>query len=172
MASASDQQPSGPLPPPIEAESQPTDQQQAAEPESTSRPAPPRVLPDKDVSPDTIGEAYISFILYCNPALPQDCMVDTLREAFKAPPKSQGKEFPTWSVFQNVKRFYNKEIPTWTEMVVQLGVDPPDLSKDESSQKITQYGVRLKVRKVQRTSENSELTSTEMASVISSEAFL
>ena len=60
------------------------------------------------------------------------------------PPKSQGKEFSPWLVFQKVKQFYRREIPTWTEMVIQLGVDEPDVSKGESSQKLTQYGVRLK----------------------------
>lgn len=85
-------------------------------------------------------------MLYCNPALPPDCEVSTLRDAFRIPPRSQAKEFSPWSVFDKVKKFYNKEIPTWTEMVIQLGVDPPDLSKDESAQKLTQYGVRLKVR--------------------------
>lgn len=143
---APDQQPLGPPPPPTETRSQSTDeQQQSVESEPNAEPTPPAVLPDKNVTPETIEDAYISFMLYCNPALPPDRDVSSLRDAFKIPPRSQGKEFSAWSVFEHVKKFYNKEISTWTEMVIQLGVDPPDLSKDESAQKLTQYGVRLKV---------------------------
>ena len=47
-----------------------------------------------------------------------------------------------WMIF---KKFHQKEIKTWTELTITLGVEPPDPSKDESSQKVAQYGVRLKV---------------------------
>ncbi|KAF7548559.1 hypothetical protein G7046_g8631 [Stylonectria norvegica] len=60
------------------------------------------------------------------------------------PPRSGGKSFSTFTVFELVKKFYNKEIKTWTELTTRLGVEPPDPSKDESAQKIAQYGVRLK----------------------------
>ena len=104
------------------------------------------MLPDKSVTPDTLEEAYMRFIFHCNPALPRQCDKEALREAFRNPPRSAGKSFDTFSVFELVKKFYSKEIKTWTELTIRLGVEPPDPSKDESSQKITQYGVRLKVR--------------------------
>jgi hypothetical protein len=176
---ASDQQAAVPIepqpPPPMKTESQSrqTDDQPPLEAlQPGSKPVPPRVLPSKNVNPDTFEDAYISFILYCNPALPQDCDVDSLREAFSVPPRSQGKDFSPWLVFDKVKLFYDKEIPSWTEMVIQLGVDPPDPSKDESAQKLTQYGVRLKVRDTETILVDVWLISTEMASVISREALL
>lgn len=104
------------------------------------------LLPATNVTPDTIEDAYMRFIFHCNPALPRDCDTDALREAFRNPPKSAGKSFDTFIVFELVKKFYMKEIKTWTDLTIRLGVEPPDPTKDESSQKITQYGVRLKVR--------------------------
>jgi hypothetical protein len=72
--------------------------------------------------------------------------LEALREAFRNPPKSGGKTFDTFVIYELVKKFYGKEIKTWTELTIKLGVEPPDPNKDESSQKVTQYGVRLKVR--------------------------
>lgn len=115
----------------------------------TPAPAPNGVqpgLPDRDVTPDTLEDAFVRFIFYCNPALPWDCDTAALREAFRTPPKNGGKSFDTAVIFDLVKRFYAKDIKTWTELTMTLGVAPPDPSKDESRQKITQYGVRLKVR--------------------------
>lgn len=103
-------------------------------------------LPDRSVTAETLEDAYVSFIFHCNPALPQECDAEALREAFRSPPKSAGKSFDTFSVYGLVKRFYTKEIKTWTELTIKLGVEPPD--KAESTQKVTQYGVRLKVRTI------------------------
>ena len=156
-----------------ENQARPTDDQAPLEAlQPGSKPIPPRVLPNKNVNPDTFEDAYISFILYCNPALPSDCDIDSLRQAFAVPPRSQGKDFSPWLVFDKVKMFYDKEIPSWTEMVIQLGVEPPDPSKDESAQKLTQYGVRLKVRDIAANLVSVLLIPTEMASVISREALL
>jgi hypothetical protein len=102
-------------------------------------------LPDRKVTPETLEDAYMNFIFYCNPALPLDADTEALREAFRNPPKSGGKSFDTFAIYELVKKFYGKDIKTWTELTIQLGVEPPDPSKDESSQKVTQYGVRLKV---------------------------
>lgn len=105
-------------------------------------------LPDRGVTALTIEDAYVGFILYCNPALPLALDMANLREAFRNPPRSGGKSFSTFAIFELVRRFYEKEIRTWTELTTRLGVEPPDPTKDESAQKIAQYGVRLKVRHV------------------------
>ncbi|KAH6996799.1 ARS binding protein 2-domain-containing protein [Ilyonectria destructans] len=110
------------------------------QPEFSVRPT----LPDRHVTTDTIEDAYVRFIFYCNPALPLTSETASLREAFRSPPRSGGKSFNTFTVFELVCKFYNKEIRTWTELTTRLGVEPPDPSKDESAQKIAQYGVRLK----------------------------
>ncbi|KAH6900126.1 ARS binding protein 2-domain-containing protein [Thelonectria olida] len=106
-------------------------------------PIPP-TLPDRDVTAESIEDAYVRFIFYCNPALPLPSETVVLREAFRNPPRSGGKSFNTFAVFELVRKFYDKEIRTWTELTTKLGVEPPDPTKDESAQKIAQYGVRLK----------------------------
>jgi hypothetical protein len=113
----------------------------------TSPPAARNALPDRNVDGDSLEDAYVSFIYYCNPALPADADVAALREAFRNPPKSGGKSFSSFAIYQLVRQFYQKEIKTWTDLTIKLGVEPPDPTRDESAQKITQYGVRLKVRK-------------------------
>lgn len=102
-------------------------------------------LPARHVTADTIEDAYVCFIFYCNPALPPSCVTTCLRESFRNPPRSGGKSFSTYTVFELVQRFYSAEIRTWTELTTRLGVEPPDPTK-ESAQKVAQYGVRLKVR--------------------------
>jgi hypothetical protein len=102
-------------------------------------------LPDRRVTADTIEDAYVRFMLYCNPGLPPSTPTVTLREAFRNPPRSGGKTFSTFAVYELVRKFYDNEIRTWTELTTRLGVEPPDPSKEESAQKIAQYGVRLKV---------------------------
>ncbi|KAG5951905.1 hypothetical protein E4U53_002026 [Claviceps sorghi] len=101
-------------------------------------------LPDRQVSASTIEDAYVSFIFYCNPALPSSSDTESLREAFRTPPKSGGKAFDTFAIYELVQKFYQKEIKTWTELTTTLGVVPPDPARDESAQKVAQYGVRLK----------------------------
>lgn len=103
------------------------------------------VLPDRNVTASTIEDSYVNFILYCNPALPQDSDTEALREAFRNPPKSAGKSFETFAIFELVKQFHSQEIPSWTQLTIKLGVEPPDPNQGGSSQKLTQYGVRLKV---------------------------
>lgn len=115
-------------------------------------------LPDRNVTAVTIEDAYVRFIFYCNPALPLDLDTEQLRDAFRNPPRSGGKTFSTFVIFELVRSFYNKEIRTWTELTTRLGVEPPDPSKDESAQKIAQYGVRLKVRCVTHICASSQLT--------------
>jgi hypothetical protein len=102
-------------------------------------------LPDRSVTADSIEDAYVTFILYCNPAVPLETDATALREAFRVPPKSDGKLFSTFTLFQLIKQLDSKELKTWAELALKLGVTPPDQEKGQSSQKIQQYAVRLKV---------------------------
>jgi hypothetical protein len=102
-------------------------------------------LPDRNVGAATIEDAYVRFILYCNPAVPLDTDTTALREAFQNPPKSGGKSFNTFTLFTLLRQLVEtKEIKTWAKLAVKLGVEPP--ADGQSSQKIQQYAVRLKVR--------------------------
>ncbi|KZL77464.1 ARS binding protein 2 [Colletotrichum tofieldiae] len=107
---------------------------------SIARPA----LPGRDVTAETIEDAYVSFVLYCNPAVPPETDATALREAFRVPPKSGGKSFSTFTLFRLIRQLETKEIKTWAELALKLGVEPPDQEKGQSSQKIQQYAVRLK----------------------------
>ncbi|KAI3401168.1 hypothetical protein diail_314 [Diaporthe ilicicola] len=109
------------------------------------RPTPAqRALPHKKVTPETIDSAYAQFILYCNPGVPPETDTTVLRDAFRVPPKSGGKSFSTYTLFELIGLFQTKEIKTWADLALQLGVDPPDQDKGQSAQKIQQYAVRLK----------------------------
>ncbi|KAK3314783.1 ARS binding protein 2-domain-containing protein [Apodospora peruviana] len=101
-------------------------------------------LPDRQVTSNSIEEAYVTFILHCNPAVPLETDSAALREAFRTPPKSGGKSFSTFTLFQLIKQLETKELKTWAELALKLGVEPPDQEKGQSSQKIQQYAVRLK----------------------------
>lgn len=102
------------------------------------------ILPQKSVTSATIEDAYVNFILYCNPAVPLETDTFALREAFRNPPKSEGKSFSTFTLFELIKKLHTKELKTWAELALKLGVEPPDHDKGQSSQKIQQYAVRLK----------------------------
>lgn len=101
-------------------------------------------LPDRNVDRDSIEDAYVAFILCCNPAVPLDADTTALREAFRNPPKSGGKSFSTFTLFELIRKLETKELKTWAELALRLGVEPPDQEKGQSSQKIQQYAVRLK----------------------------
>lgn len=103
-----------------------------------------RSLPSKDVSPETITDAFVSFILYCNPNFPLDVDTTTLRTNFQSPPKSDNKDFETYRLFELLQKFDSKEIKTWLQLALELGVEAPDVSKGQSVQKVQQYTVRLK----------------------------
>ncbi|CAI4211846.1 unnamed protein product [Parascedosporium putredinis] len=93
-------------------------------PASASQPEVARALPAKDsITSDTIEQAY---------------------ETFRTPPKSGGKSFDTFLLYQLIQKLESKELKTWAELALKLGVEPPDQEKGESSQKIQQYAVRLK----------------------------
>jgi hypothetical protein len=104
-----------------------------------------RVLPSCDVSDDTFDDAYVAFIFYCNPAIPLDTDTLELRRAFRSPPKSDGKNFNTFTLFELIRKLEMKEIKTWAQLAIDLGVEPPAVDKGQSAQKVQQYAVRLKV---------------------------
>ncbi len=104
-----------------------------------------RVLPSVEVSDNSLDDAYVTFIMYCNPSIPADIDTTELRKGFRAPPKSDGKSFSPFVLFGLISRLEAKDIKTWTQLVTELGVEQPDASKNQSTQKVQQYAVRLKV---------------------------
>ncbi|KAL8282085.1 hypothetical protein RB600_005506 [Gaeumannomyces tritici] len=103
------------------------------------------VLPPRNVREDTIEDAYVQFILCCNPAVPHDTDTTGLKDAFRVPPKSEGKTFSTFHLYQLIGQLTQKEeIKTWGDLALRLGVEPPNHEKNQSTQKIQQYAVRLK----------------------------
>lgn len=105
-----------------------------------------RQLPAPDVSDKTIDAAYAAFILYCNPSFATSTDTAELVKLFRTPPKSDGNAFSSWALFELIRKFDAKEIKTWTQLALDLGVAPPDTDKGQSTQKVQQYSVRLKVR--------------------------
>ena len=103
-----------------------------------------RALPAKAVSESTITDAYVAFILYCNPQFALDIDLSSLRTAFNSPPKSDSKEFETFRLYELIAKLESKEIKTWGQLALDLGVDAPDVAKGQSVQKVQQYSVRLK----------------------------
>jgi hypothetical protein len=112
-----------------------------------------RELPSRDVTPENIEDAYVQFIFYCNPSLPTSLTTTELRRGFRSMPRTDGKSFETFALFELIKQYEKGEIGTWNALVMKLGVEPPDLSKNQSSQKLQQYAVRLKVRLVDTINE-------------------
>lgn len=115
-------------------------------PTRPSAPLTQRALPSRDVSEETIVDAYVAFILYCNPYFPLDIETSDLRRIFQTPPRSDGKDFSIFTLWGLVQRFDNKDIKTWTQLALELGVEPPSAERGGSVQKVQQYSVRLKVR--------------------------
>ena len=107
--------------------------------------SPDRSLPSRDVTDETLDEAYVQFVLYCNPAIPSNVDATELKRGFRSLPKSDGKNFNTFVLYDLISRLERKDIKTWTQLVVELGVELPDTSKNQSTQKVQQYAVRLKV---------------------------
>lgn len=103
-----------------------------------------RSLPPKEVNADNIADAYVAFILYCNSHFDLNIDTSTLRTQFNTPPRSDNKEFQTYALWELIVKFDAKEIKTWGQLAQDLGVEPPDVSKGQSVQKVQQYTVRLK----------------------------
>ena len=114
-------------------------------PQSLSKPLTERCLPSKEVNEANFDSAYVQFILYCNPSIPLDVETEELRKGFRNPPRSDGNSFSPWNLFHLLQRMERKEIKTWAHLVTELGVEPPDKEKNQSTQKVQQYAVRLKV---------------------------
>ena len=103
-----------------------------------------RTLPSRSITESIIDDAYVQFILYCNPAVPITIKTGELRRAFRAIPRTEGKSFDIFALWLLVQKLYRGELRSWTQLVHELGVAPP--SKDDSPQKVAQYVSRLKVR--------------------------
>ena len=104
-----------------------------------------RSLPLRVVTDDNFDDAYADFIMYCNPAVAPDTDTSELRKIFRAPPKSDGKSFSTFRLFELIGKLERKELKTWAQLALDLGVVPPSPEKGQSTQKVQQYSVRLKV---------------------------
>ncbi|TVY23863.1 ARS-binding protein [Lachnellula hyalina] len=103
-----------------------------------------RSLPTHEVSDENLDDTYVNFIMFCNPMVPLDTDTIELRKTFRAPPRSDGKAFSTFKLFELIRKLEQKEIKTWAQLAIDLGVEPPALDKGQSAQKVQQYAVRLK----------------------------
>lgn len=106
----------------------------------------PRSLPSRNINDETINDAYVAFILYCNPGVPLSVDTSELRRAFRSPPRSDGKSFSIFTLWELIVKLDKKELKTWIQLATELGVEPPSAEKKQSTQKVQQYAVRLKVR--------------------------
>ena len=104
-----------------------------------------RRLPSINVTEQNLEEAYVQFILYCNPSIPMDTDATELKRGFQSPPRTDGKMFETYKLLGLIRRLDAQELETWSALVLELGVEPPDPAKEQSTQKIQQFAVRLKV---------------------------
>lgn len=107
-----------------------------------------RALPSRDITDESIDDAYVTFIFYCNPNVPGSVDTSELRKTFRSPPRSDGKSFSIFNLWELIRRFDSKEVKTWIQLAIELGVEPPDMEKKQSTQKVQQYAVRLKVRDI------------------------
>lgn len=119
------------------------DQRQSRDPADH---AESRTLPSRDLTDESIDDAYIAFIFYCNPNVPLSANTYELRRTFRCPPRSDGKNFSVFTLWELIRKLDNKELKTWIQLSIELGVEPPSLEKKQSTQKVQQYAVRLKVR--------------------------
>jgi hypothetical protein len=127
----------------------PSDSPTSRPPTSTRSPPADRQLPSKDITNDqSFEDAYVTYILYCNPTISLDADTTDLRRNFAMPPRSDSKTFSTKLLFELLKKLDTKEIKTWVELALELGVEKPNVEKGQSSQKVQQYSVRLKVRSI------------------------
>ncbi|KAJ5727604.1 hypothetical protein N7493_005424 [Penicillium malachiteum] len=103
-----------------------------------------RVLPSREISDENIDDTYVQFIFYCNPNVPSSVDTSELRKTFRSPPRSDGKSFSVFTLFELIRKLDNKELKTWIQLAIELGVEPPSMEKKQSTQKVQQYAVRLK----------------------------
>ncbi|KAF3479821.1 uncharacterized protein GIQ15_06797 [Arthroderma uncinatum] len=105
-----------------------------------------RSLPSHDITDASIDDAFVEFIMYCNPSIPSSTNTTELRRMFRSPPRSEGKNFSTYTLWELIQKLDRKELRTWIQLAIELGVEPPSVEKKQSTQKVQQYAVRLKVR--------------------------
>ncbi|KAJ5721834.1 uncharacterized protein N7483_009768 [Penicillium malachiteum] len=103
-----------------------------------------RILPSREISDENIDDTYVQFIFYCNPNVPSSVDTSELRKTFRSPPRSDGKSFSVFTLFELIRKLDNKELKTWIQLAIELGVEPPSMEKKQSTQKVQQYAVRLK----------------------------
>ncbi|EAU35314.1 conserved hypothetical protein [Aspergillus terreus NIH2624] len=103
-----------------------------------------RSLPSRDITDDTIDDAYVMFIFYCNPNVPLSADTSELRKTFRCPPRSDGKSFSIFTLWELIRKLDSKELKTWHALAIELGVEPPVIEQKQSTQKVQQYAVRLK----------------------------
>ncbi|KAL8691285.1 MAG: hypothetical protein Q9218_003464 [Villophora microphyllina] len=97
-----------------------------------------RALPSVEITDESIDQAYVDFILYCNPSVPLNTDSAELKKGFRNPPMSDGKKFSPFTLYGLISRLENKDIKTWVQLVVELGVELPDATKGQSTQKVQQ----------------------------------
>lgn len=88
---------------------------------------------------------YVQFVFYCNPSLPLTTDTMELRKGFHSMPRTDGKTFDAYTLYELLQKLETKELESWSQLVIEMGVEPPDTSKNQSTQKVGQYAVRLKV---------------------------
>lgn len=103
-----------------------------------------RNLPSRDITDESIDDAYVMFVFYCNPNVPVSADTSELRKAFRCPPRSDGKSFSIFTLWNLIRKLDSKELKTWHALAIELGVEPPVLEQKQSTQKVQQYAVRLK----------------------------
>ncbi|KAL8670102.1 MAG: hypothetical protein Q9168_005347 [Polycauliona sp. 1 TL-2023] len=111
---------------------------------SMAQGTPDRALPSIEITDESIDQAYLDFIFYCNPSIPLNTDSTELKKGFRSPPMSDGKKFNPFTLYGLISRLESKDIKTWVQLVVELGAEHPDPSKNQSTQKLQQYAVRLK----------------------------
>ena len=102
-------------------------------------------MPDRNVNNENMEDAYIQFVFYCNPYIATSTDTTELRKGFNSLPKTDGKTFSAFPLFELIRKLEAKEIETWAQLVVEMGVKQPDVASGQSTQKVQQYAVRLKV---------------------------
>jgi hypothetical protein len=104
-----------------------------------------RFLPSREITDENIDDTYANFILYCNPNVPVTTDTTELKKIFRSPPRSDGKSFSIFVLWELIQKLDKKELKTWIQLAIELGVEPPSTEKKQSTQKVQQYAVRLKV---------------------------
>lgn len=61
-------------------------------------------LPSRDITNSEIDDAYVKFILYANPGVPRNVDTTELRKVFRAPPRSDGKSFSIFTLWQLIEK--------------------------------------------------------------------